>query len=633
MKRFFLLCLFLIGLGWAVSNFSGLAAQGTYDSIVLDFREDLGQAEIANQVQKIAQQYEVVPSLNSEFSQGDNLYVVRGDKQLMYYLRKTLGKSTEYIEPNYIYSIHDSDFLTDFEKRQKQTLDPYDIHSLNKNPDFSKGVIYDVMGMTPNDPLYRKQWNLRTINVESAWNETHGEGITVAVIDSGVSQVSDLKETEFVEGYDFVNDKADASDDHGHGTHVAGTIAQSTNNNYGVAGIAYNAKIMPLKVLSSSGGGTISDIAEAIKFAADNGADVINMSLGGGGESQLMQEAIDYAYDKGVVIVAAAGNSGQNSAGYPARYPKVIGVSALDAVGNKTPYSNFGAGVDIAAPGGLTQGEDEDGGILQETIDPETGTSTFAAFQGTSMASPHVAGVAALIKAAGVSEPEEVTRILKESARAVEEDPLNHFGAGQLDAGNAVQLALKGQITFNDFFRWLRDNGYLNPRFWIDGGAVALFPKIAMVLGSYLLAWFLRNYFPFQWNWSFGSGLVAGSSGLFFLRGLYVFDLPQWPMRAMGSSLPELGGAIQGSSVLNPIFASVLIPAILVVLFLGHPQWKWLAIGTTIGVASCLTVSAVVSPAVWGLGVGMMSRSFLMINALLCLGLAHLALKAETRTV
>ncbi|ERT07999.1 subtilase family protein [Lyngbya aestuarii BL J] len=621
MKRFFLLCLFLIGLGWAVSGFSGLAAQGTYDSIVLDFREEIGQQSITNQIQAIAQKYQVIPYLNSEFSPEDNIYIVRGDKQLLKSLRKSLGKNTEYIEPNYIYSANysakfDNGVLYD-------AVPPY--KNISQDSFFSSSI--------PNDPFYGQQWNLRSINVETAWNETHGEGVTVAVIDTGVSQVPDLKDTEFVGGYDFVNDRAEASDDNGHGTHVAGTVAQSTNNGYGVAGVAYNAKIMPLKVLSAGGGGTIADIAEAIKFAADNGADVINMSLGGGGESQLMQEAINYAYNKGVVIVAAAGNSGENAAGYPARYPKVIGVAALDPTGNKTPYSNFGAGVDIAAPGGLTVGENTAGGILQETIDPETGGSTFAAFQGTSMASPHVAAIAALVKASGITEPEDVARVIKESARKVEEDPLNHFGAGHVDAGSAVQLALKGQITFRDFFRWLRDSGYLNPRFWIDGGAVALLPKLGMVVGSYLLAWFLRNYFPFQWSFSMMSGLVAGSSGLFFLRGFYIFDLPQWPMRMMGSSVPELGNAIAGNSLLNPIFASVLIPAILVVLFLGHSTWKWIAIGTTIGVASCLTVSAVISPAVWGLGSGILAQGFLGVNALLCLGLATLALKAETRTV
>ncbi|MDJ0517767.1 MAG: S8 family peptidase [Trichodesmium sp. MO_231.B1] len=599
MKKFLFVCLFLIGLGWALSNFSGLANKGVYDSIVLDFREDIGVTKIVNQIRTISDEYQVTPRLNSEFSISDNVYIVKGDRQLLKNLRSSLGKYTEYIEPNYVYS--------------------------------ADAIIFENGDGVPNDPMYGKQWNLRSINVESAWNETKGDGITVAVIDTGVSKVPDLQKTKFVPGYDFVNDRTLATDDNGHGTHVAGTIAQATNNNYGVAGIAYEASIMPLKVLAASGGGTVSDIAESIKFAADNGADIINMSLGGGGESQIMKEAINYAHNKGVVVIAAAGNANQNSASYPARYPHVVGVSATDPAGEKAPYSNFGAGVDISAPGGSTKGQNEAGGILQETINPENGKSVFASFQGTSMASPHVAGVAALVKASGIEDPEEITNILKKSARAVKEDPLNHFGAGQLDAAAAVKLAIKGQITFRDFFRWLHDNGYLNPGFWLDGGAVALLPKLAMVLGSYILAWLLRNYFPFSWSFPLHTGLVAGSSGLFFLRGFYVFDLPQWPMRVMGSSVPELGGAIQGSGILNPIFASVLIPALLIVFLLGHRQWKWIAIGTAIGVASCLAVSAVVDPAVWGLGAGIPAQIFLVVNALLCLGLARLAIRTEEK--
>ncbi|NEP44127.1 MAG: peptidase S8, partial [Okeania sp. SIO2H7] len=321
MKKFLFLCLFLIGLGWALSNFTGLANQGSYDSIVLDFREEVGVAQIVDRVKTISEKYNVTPRLNSEFSLEDNVYVVKGDRQTLKALKKSLGKYTEYIEPNYIYE--------------------------------ANAIVLDS-GNVPNDPLYGKQWNLRSINVEAAWQETKGSGVTVAVIDTGITRVPDLEKTEFVPGYDFVNDRTLATDDNGHGTHVAGTVAQSTNNDYGVAGIAYEAKLMPLKVLDSYGSGTISDIAEAIKFAADNDADVINMSLGGGGESQLMKEAIEYAHNKGVVIIAAAGNSNQNAAGYPARYPKVIGVSALDPSGEKAPYSNFGAGVDISAPGGST---------------------------------------------------------------------------------------------------------------------------------------------------------------------------------------------------------------------------------------------------------------------------------------
>ena len=588
MKKFFLLCLFVFGLGFALFNFKGLANQTEFDSIVLDFREDIPAAEITRDLEAIAQQYNITPQLNSEFSKSDNVYIVKGNRETFIALKRSkLEQDLEFIEPNYIY----------------------------------KALF------VPNDPDYTKQWNLRSINVEQAWDETKGSGVTVAVIDTGVSQVPDLEQTTFVKGYDFVNDRIEATDDVGHGTHVAGTIAQSTNNNYGVAGIAYEASIMPLKVIAAFGGGTVADIAEAIRFAADNGADVINMSLGGQGDSNLMAEAINYAYNKDVVIVAAAGNANENSASYPARYPHVIGVAAIDSTENKAPYSNFGAGVDIAAPGG-----GETGKIVQNTINPQTGEATFIGYVGTSMAAPHVAGVAALVKATGISEPEEVLKVLKQSVRKVTEDPLNHYGAGHLDAAAAVKLAMKGQISFRDFFRWLRDSGYLNPRFWIDGGAYALLPKVAMVLGSYLLAWFLRNYFPFGWSWSLASGLVTGSSGLFFLRGFYIFDLPQWPFRMMGSSIPELGNTIVGSTVLNPIFASVLIPFILVALLLGNQQWKWFAVGSALGVASCLAVSAVVSPAVWGMGSGVIARSFLVINALLCFGLATIASKGEQKT-
>ena len=583
MKKLLLLGLFVLGLGVALFNIR-LANAGEFNSIVLDFRE-IPETEIAQELNAIASQYNEEATLNSIFSGDDHLYVLPGDRQVLNALKKSpLSKLTESIEPNYIYRAFD----------------------------------------VPNDPDYGKQWNLRSINVEQAWDETKGEGITVAVIDTGVTRVPDLAQTELVEGYDFIGDRPQADDDVGHGTHVAGTIAQSTNNEYGVAGIAYQAKIMPIKVLSASGGGTVADIAEGIRLAADRGADIINMSLGGFGASQVMEEAINYAYSKNVVIVAAAGNANQNAAAYPARYPRVIGVAALDAAGQKAPYSNFGAGVDLAAPGGS-----EDGKILQNTIDPSTGEAVFADYVGTSMAAPHVAGVAALVKASGVTEPEEILSVLKQSSRQVNQDPLNHFGAGHLDASAAVKLALKGQITVRDFFRWLRDSGYLNPRFWIDGGAVALLPKLAMVVGSYLLAWFLRNYFPFGWSWSLATGLVAGSSGLFFLRGFYIFDLPQWPFRVMGSSLPELGNAIQGSPALNPIFASVLIPFMLIALLLSHSTLKWFAVGTALGVAACLGVSAVVSPTVWALGTGA-ARLFLTVNALLCFSLAYLASQGKS---
>ncbi|MEO0532704.1 MAG: S8 family peptidase [Cyanobacteria bacterium P01_A01_bin.123] len=588
MKRWLLAGLFLVGIVLAIARFPGLAAQGSYDSIVLDFNDDLSPAQVELHLKPWSDRG---IRLNSEFADAEQVYVLEGDRTLLKALRQSeLADVTEHIEPNYQYS--------------KQFI--------------------------PDDPDYAKQWNLRSIQAESAWDLSTGKGVTVAVIDTGVSRVPDLKETKFVRGYDFISDRGgtDIPDDNGHGTHVAGTIAQSTHNGFGVAGVAFDAAIMPLKVLSASGGGTVADIADAIRFAADNGADVINLSLGGAGDSHVLRDATEYAHRKGVVVIAAAGNENRNSASYPARYPHVLAVAAVGPAGEKAFYSNYGAGVDIAAPGGVVQPDAPAGGILQNTINPQTGESVFVPLQGTSMASPHVAGVAALVKAAGVAEPDRVVDILKQAARQVKDDSLNHFGAGQLDAAAAVKLADQGQIGVDHFFRWLRDNGFLSPKFWLDGGVIALWPKLAMVVGSYLLAWLLRIYFPFAWTASLGWGLVMGSSGLFIFRGLYIFDLPQWPLRVAGSSLPELGTAIQGSGLLNPIFASVLIPFALVALLLGNPVLRWFAIGTTVGVAACLSVSAISDPALLWLGSGIAARSFLIINALLCYSLAYLATKS-----
>lgn len=583
MRKIIALALFLLGLGFAVAVAWAQRPIAPFDSIVVDFREDISSQQLTTLLEDWEGRYHHPLRLNSAFSIEDHIYLFQGDRKTLWDLRwrqwtGQLGHQLELWEPNYIYQ-----------------------------------------GFTaPNDPDYGKQWNLRAINVEQAWTHTQGKGMTVAVIDTGVTRVPDLRGTEFVEGYDFVNDQIPATDDVGHGTHVAGTIAQTTNNNYGVAGIAYQAKIMPLKVLGP-GGGTVADIAEAIRFAADHHAQVINLSLGGTESSRLMKEAIRYAYDRGVVLVAAAGNEGAHHAAYPARYPEVISVAALDAAGQKADYSNYGAGVDLAAPGGGDGSK-----ILQETINPATGEALFAEYQGTSMAAPHVAGTVALLKAVGVEKPGEVLATLQQSARKVKDDPLNYYGAGQLDAGAAVDLALKGHLSFQDFLRWLRDNGYLNPWFWLDGGAVAFLPKLLMVLGSYLLAWFLRSYLPARWSWQFQGGLVLGSVGLFPLRGVYLGDLPQWPLRLLGSSIPELGGAIQGSGALNPIFASVAVPFGLALLLGGHPQGRAWVLGIALGMGIGLGVSGMFEPQVWLLGSGAIARSFLFTNAVLCVGLIAL---------
>ncbi|MBJ7901180.1 MAG: S8 family serine peptidase [Cyanobacteria bacterium RI_101] len=603
MKRLLILGLFLVGLWFALAHFAnsrGLASQGTFESIIVNFKNNLPTETLSAQMGSLPEAKGL--DFNSVFSVDEYLYTLPGNRELLKQLRRSpLAQFVEYIEPNYIY----------------QALE------------------------IPNDPDYSKQWNLRAIGAEAAWDLSKGDGAAVAVIDTGVSRVPDLGETEFVEGYNFVEDNRDTRDDNGHGTHVAGTIAQTTNNNYGVAGVAYKAKIMPLKVLSATGGGTVADIAEAIRYAADQGATVINLSLGGAGESQTLQSAIDYAYDKGVVIVAAAGNENRNSSAYPARYPKVISVAATDATGNRANYSNYGAGVDIAAPGGSEQGEN--GKILQETLDPVSQKPVLVGFQGTSMAAPHVAGTVALIQSAqlqgakpgaklqDVSSPQEVLEILKTSARKVSDDTFNHYGAGQLSAGEAVKLARQGQVTFRDFFRWLRDNGYLNPIFWFDGGAVSLIPKLLMVAGSYLLAILLRIYLPLRWTSPFHWGLILGSSGLFFLQGIYVFDLPQWPFRLLGSSLPTVTNALWGGAQLNPLLASAVIPFGLLVLLLGIPQAKTWVLGLSLGMASFLTVAAIYFPSLMFIGAGTWAQVYLGVNALLCVALVWLASQGDSR--
>jgi len=308
-------------------------------------------------------------------------------------------------------------------------------------------------GTKPNDPLYDAQWNFRMVGAEDAWKKTKGKGVVVAVIDTGVAakttkkgnQCKDFGTTSFTKGYDFVNKDSDPYDDHGHGTHVAGTIAESTNNNEGAAGLAYESTIMPLKVLSAQGSGYSSDIADAIRYAADNGANVINMSLGSSQPSSVIHKACQYAVKKGVTIVCAAGNGFGEPVGYPAAFPECIAVSSVGPSGKIATYSSYGKEVALAAPGGdMMESSDPKDGILQNTVMKAGGNGRgrgddYYAFQGTSMASPHVAAVAALIEAQGVKDPARVREVLTRTAMPNGEKL--KYGAGILSAASAVSMA------------------------------------------------------------------------------------------------------------------------------------------------------------------------------------------------
>lgn len=335
------------------------------------------------------------------------------------------------------------------------------IYSQNPNVEYAEPNFIATAHMVPNDPYYAYQWHMDNsvyggINMESAWDvQTGDESVVVAVIDTGVAyenytrkfkQAPDLANTSFVQGYDFVNNDNHPNDDEGHGTHVAGTIAQSTNNNLGTAGVAFNATIMPIKVLNSKGRGYNSDIADGIYFAADNGADIINLSLGGPDPSITLENALAYAYGKGVIIVCSAGNEylEGNQPSYPAAYDAYcIAVAATRFDEARAPYSNTGSYLDIAAPGGdLGVDQNEDGyadGVLQQTFGNNPRDFGYWFYSGTSMAAPHVAGVCALLIANGTTDPNLVREAIENTAK--DKDPVGWdpgYGHGIIDAYAAL---------------------------------------------------------------------------------------------------------------------------------------------------------------------------------------------------
>ncbi len=309
----------------------------------------------------------------------------------------------------------------------------------------------DVGTKTPNDPRYNDQkWHYEMINLPKTWSITTGSQlVVVAVIDSGVDfSHPDLQGVFYDTGWDFVDKNAFPQDVHGHGTHVAGTVAALTNNGKGVAGVTWGGengvKILPIRVLDGAGNGTAENVANGIIYAVEHGARIINLSLGSRGDSSIITNAVKYAYKNDVVIIAASGNykQGESTAVmFPAAYFETIAVGAVGPAGQITQYSCFGTQVDVVAPGGTSRASGN--GVLSTVIT----ANEYDYDVGTSMAAPHVAGLVALLMTRGISGVESIREILSKTA----DHPYpyvwrdDYYGYGIVNSYEALTFAGPGE--------------------------------------------------------------------------------------------------------------------------------------------------------------------------------------------
>lgn len=458
----------------------------------------------------------------------------------------------------------------------------------------------------PNDPLLKDQWHMERIGASRAWDFATGRGVTVAVVDTGIAcedygpfkKVRDLAETECVGGWNFVTQNEHANDDQGHGTHVAGTIAQSTDNGYGGVGVAFHARLMPVKVLNGDGFGTTADVADGVRWAAEHGAQVINLSLGGPRNSGVLQKAINYAIARGSVVVAAAGNTGGHVQ-FPGASDGVIGVSATDPDDKIAKFSSRGDGVDVAAPGV---------GVVQQTIcnKGRDVCDNFPGYSGTSMASPHVAGAAALLVGLGVTDPVAVEEAIRKSARVVDssEGGAKLYGAGILQAGAAAE-----RVTFLHL-------------------AVRLLALLGITLVVARAAKKRNADATSPWRLSYWLPALAAGPGLFFFAP-WLLPRVHVAVDLLARPLGDLDFFVGASLHRWLPFANALIPFGLMALSFGSKRLRpWIA-GLAAGTGAYL-----ISIATLGEAAGPLGHTALLtwcgINAAACIWIARTNL-AETK--
>jgi type VII secretion-associated serine protease mycosin len=294
----------------------------------------------------------------------------------------------------------------------------------------------DPAAVGVDDPKTNDQYSLDRMRVRDAWSTTTGAGNVVAVLDTGIQFNHPDLRGRIAAGYDFVSDDTNASDDNGHGTWVSGIIAANANDGYGIAGISWSDYIMPLKIMDREGTGNTADLVAAIRWAADHGADVINMSVGGFPHSSVVQDAVDYAWNKGAVLVGAAGNNRRDETYYPASFDHVVSVSATQPEDEFSNWSSYGAKVDVSAPGSSVLTTN----CYACTYADHDSWGSHTYISGTSFATPNVSGVVALIRAAnpGASPQQVVDRLIGSVTDLGYPGWEKRYGHGRIDAAAAV---------------------------------------------------------------------------------------------------------------------------------------------------------------------------------------------------
>lgn len=449
-------------------------------------------------------------------------------------------------------------------------------------------VEYKALGFTPNDPMYNKQWGLTRIGTETSWGMACGTGVKVAILDDGVNcksgskkypKIADLAECSG--GYSFAdNGKEEAGGTHPHGGHVSSTVAELTDNNLMGAGVAPCVRILPVKVLSDSGSGTNEGIAEGVRFATDQGAQVINMSFGGPFPSEILEDAVNYAHDHGVLVVCAAGNSG-GSVSYPAAFKNSLAVSAIGQDDKITSFSSRGPQIAIAAPG-------KD--IGQSTICEGGGNpdGCFETYSGTSMSSPHVAGVAALLYGQGITNPDAVKEKLQSTA-----DPKNDaklYGSGILRADKAVQSTILSHMVYR-------------------------------LLALLSILFLMRKTIKDQWKNRYTlAGIVFSGIGMvpIFFSGLMP-RLGSFRIVAevLARPLGEMDIVMSGFAHSTLLLASAIPTAIATLLMLSHNKLKYLAGGIGLG-AMALEAQIAYSNDTRFIFGSLAMRAFMVVSMLVC---------------